>query len=77
MIPMGDLDEAPTFATMLMKLQIEWDTLAKELGLKTSAPITIVYEVLLYGCTENQLLLYFRTFLDVLKHHRASLKLKR
>ena len=33
--------------------------------------------MLLYGITEEQLLVYFRTVMDVLKYHRAALKLKR
>ena len=28
-MPMGDLNAAPTFVEMTMKLQMEWDTLAK------------------------------------------------
>ena len=33
MIPMGDLNAYPIFVAMLMKLKMEWDTLAKEHGL--------------------------------------------
>ena len=33
-------------------------------------------DVLLYGRTAGQLLSYFRTVLDVLKHRQATLKLK-
>ena len=33
----------------------------------------IVDDVLLYGCIAEQLLDYFRTVLDVLKRHRATL----
>ena len=28
-MPMGDLNSAPTFVEMVMKLQMKWDTLAK------------------------------------------------
>ena len=37
----------------------------------------IVDDVLLYGCTAGQLLSYFITVIDVIKHHCATLKLKR
>ena len=36
----------------------------------------IVDDVLLYETTAGQLLAYFRTVLDVLEHHNATLKLK-
>ena len=36
----------------------------------------IADDVLLYGCTAQQLLAYFRTVLDVLKHHRDTIKPK-
>ena len=56
---------------------MEWDTLAKEHVLKNVASKIIVDDVLLYGRTSRQILDYFRTVLDVLKHHRATLKLKK
>ena len=34
---MGDLNAAPTFVAMVIKLQKEWNTLAKERGLKNGA----------------------------------------
>ena len=34
-------------------------------------------ELLLYGSTAEQILAYFRTVLDVLKHHHDTLKLKK
>ena len=37
----------------------------------------IVDDVLLYGRTAGHCLEYFRTVLDVLKHHHATLKLKK
>ena len=55
---------------------MEWDTLAKERRLKNIVSKIIFYDVLLYGCTAKQFLAYFRTFLDVLEHQRATLKLK-
>ena len=33
-VPMGDLNAAPAFVAIMMKLNNEWDTLAKERGLK-------------------------------------------
>ena len=76
-MPMGDINSGPTFVAMSMKLQMEWDTIAKELDLKNAASKIIVDDALLYGCTAGQLLAYFITVLDVLKHHRATLKLKK
>ena len=66
---MGSLNEYPTFVAMTMKLQMEWDTLAKEHGLKNVAYTIIVDDVLLYGITAEHIIAYFRTVLDVLKHH--------
>ena len=40
------------------------------------ASAIIVDGVTLYGSTSEQLVDYFRTVLDVLKHHHATLKLK-
>ena len=76
-IPMGALNSDPKFVAMIMKLQMEWDTLAKERGLKTVASKIIFDYMLLYRRTSEQLLAYFRTVLDVLKHHRATIKLKK
>ena len=33
-MPMGDLNSVSTFVEMMIKLQMEWDTLANESGLK-------------------------------------------
>ena len=74
---MGELNVAPKFVAMMTKLQMEWDTLSKERGLKNVASKIIVDDVLLYGRTAKHLLAYFRTVLYVLKHHRAILKLKK
>ena len=76
-MPIGGLNEAPTFVSMLMNLQMEWDTPAKECGLKNVASKMIVDNVLLYGSTAGQLQYYLRTVLDVPKHHHATLKLKK
>ena len=77
MIPMGGLHAAPTFVAMTMKLQMQWDALAKECGLNIFVLKIIVDDVLLYGRTSDQLLGYFVTVLDVLKHHRDTLKMKK
>ena len=76
MMPMGDLNSASTFVSMMMELQIEWYTLDKERVLKNTASKIIADDVLMYGRTAEHLLDYFRTFLDVLKHYRATLKPK-
>ena len=60
-----------------MKLQMEWCKLSKERGLKIFASKIIVDDVLLYGRTSENLLDYFRTVLDALKHHYTTLKIKR
>ena len=73
---MGYLHSSPTFVAMMMKLQMEWDSLAKERGLKNVPLEIIVYYVLLYGLTEKKLLVYFITVLFVLKHHHTTLKLE-
>ena len=76
-MPIGALNSAPTFVEMMMKLQMEQDTLAKQRGLKNVAPNIIVDDVLLYGRTAKQHIAYLRIVLDVLRHHHATLKLKK
>ena len=76
-MPMGALNSAPTFVAMMMKLQEEWDALARSRGLTNVASKVIIDDVLLYGRKADQLLQYFRTVLDVLQHHRDTLKLKK
>ena len=73
----GDQNASTIFVAMATKLYMEWDTLSKERGLKKFASKIIVVDVLLYGHTARQLIAYFRTFLDVLKHHRDTLRLKK
>ena len=75
--PIGSLNTVPTFVAVMMKLDMEWETLSKERGLKNVTSKIIVNYVLLYGRTSRQILDYFRTVLDVLKHHCATLKLKK
>ena len=60
-----------------MKLQMKWDTLDKQRGFKNLASKIIFDDVLLYGRTAEQILAYFRTFLEILKHHRAIIKPKK
>ena len=76
-MPMGSLHEAPTFVAMNMELKMEWGTLAQERGLKMFVSKIIFDDVLMYGHTEGQILDCFRTVLYVLKHHCATLKLKK
>ena len=75
-MPKGSLNEVPIFYEMTMKLQMEWDTLLKEHRMNNFSSKLIVGDVLLYGRTSKQLLECFRTFLEALKHHRTTLKLK-
>ena len=72
-MPMGELNVSPTFVAVNMKLKMEWDTIAKERGLKMLHTI-IVDDVVMYGLTAKKILAYFRKVLDVLKHHHATLK---
>ena len=76
-ISMWDLYAATTFVAMAMNLKMEGDTLAKERRFKSPTSIIIVDDVLLYGCTAEQLLNYFITVLDLLKHQHTTLKLKK
>ena len=46
-IPMGDLKAAPEFTETAMKLKMEWDTLAKECGLKN---ITLKQLFMIWYC---------------------------
>ena len=55
---------------------MEWYTLAKSFGLNFFESKIIVHYVLLYGHTAKNILDYFRTVLDFLKHPCATLKLK-
>ena len=73
---MGDLNADPNFLSIMVKLQLELDTISKEIGLKNFASKITVYDVLLYRRTAKQILRYFRTIQGVLKHHHATLKLK-
>ena len=75
-MPMGALNSDSTFLEIMMKIQMKWYRLAKQRGLKHFASENIVDDVLLYGRTAEQMLDYFRTVLDVLKHRCATLKLK-
>ena len=56
LMPMGDLHVASTFVEILMKIQMELDTLDKENRIKHFASEIIVDDVLLYLCTSEQLL---------------------
>ena len=68
-MPMGDLNADPTCESMIMKLQMECYTVAKECGLKHITFKVIVDNVLLYGRIAEHLLAYFRTVLYFMKHH--------
>ena len=51
MIPMGYLNTVPIFLAIMMKLQMEWYTLANDIGLKNIASKIIGDGVLLYDHT--------------------------
>ena len=53
-MPMEALNATPNILEMMVKLQIKWDTLTKERGLKNVAPKIIVDDLLLYGLTDEQ-----------------------
>ena len=76
-MPMEALHADPKCVSIMMNLKIEWDTLSKERGSKNVASKIIVDSSLMYGRSADQLLYYFITVLDFLKHHRATLKLKK
>ena len=76
-MPMGTLNAAPTFVAMMMKLKNGMGHTSQRTWFENAASKIIVYGVLLYGRTAEQLLAYFRTVLGVLKHHCATLKLKK
>ena len=50
---------------------------AKEYGSKNVASNFFVDDMLYYGQIAKQLLEYFRTVVDVMKHHQNTLKLKK
>ena len=75
-MPMGALNAAPTFLAMLMKLQMQCNKLAKERALENFASNIFFDDVLLYVHTSKKILEYFRTVMDILKHHHVTLKLK-
>ena len=74
---MGYLNTASTFVSTMNKLKMEWETLVKERGLKNVASEIIVDDVLLYGIKVKKLIEYFRTVMEILKHYRATINLKR
>ena len=76
-MPMGALNSTATFVAMMTTLQKEWEAKASKLGISGCGFKVIVDDVLLFGREEETLLRYFRVVLDMLKHHRATLKLKK
>ena len=74
---MGYLKSASTLAAMMMGLHIKWTKLAKERGINGFERKVIVDNVLVYSHDPEPLLQYFRAVLNVLKHHQATIKLKK
>eukprot|EP00957_Ditylum_brightwellii_P146960 11188725-Ditylum_brightwellii.AAC.1 len=62
---------------MMVQLQKKWNKLAAKRGIKHCASKVIVNDVLVYGREKQELLGYFRAVLDVLKHHRATVNLRK
>eukprot|EP00957_Ditylum_brightwellii_P012153 917909-Ditylum_brightwellii.AAC.1 len=61
----------------MMRLQKKWEKLATERKITGCGSKVIVDDVLVYGREKRNLLEYFRAVLDVLKHHRATINLKK
>ena len=76
-MPMGTLNSAPTFVSMMLTLRELWEGLARGHDIQHCRAKVIIDDVLLYGWDPLTLLKYFRSVLDVLKEHRAMVKLKK
>ena len=74
---MGALNSASTFVEMMMELQKEWEALALERGIKDCGSKVIAADVLVYDRYQEQLLHYFQVVLDILKHYRVTINLKK
>ena len=74
---MGALYSASTFVEMMMELQKEWEALALERGIKDCGSKVIVADVLVYDRYQEQLLQYFQTVLEILKHYWVTIDLKK
>ena len=60
-----------------MELQRQWQSLAEDRGIVDCGSKVIVDDVLVYGRDQEQLLKYFEAVLDILKHCRATINLKK
>ena len=76
-MPMGALNLAPTLVVMMLALQKKWNKLAEEGKIECCGSKVIVDDVILYGWAPASLLQYFRAVLEILKHHRAMIKLQK
>jgi hypothetical protein len=76
-MPMGALNSAATFCAMMETLKQEWNKVAAEKQIQHCDTKVIVDDVLIYGRDSDELIRYFGVVVDVLKHHRATLKLKK
>ena len=73
---MGALNSDPTFVAMMNNIQDKWVILSKEGVLAIFGSKRIVYDILLHVSCADKFLTSFCTVLGVLKHHRATIKLK-
>ena len=76
-MPMGALNSAPIFVAMMLTLRQKWDHLADKQGIVKCRSKVIVDDMLVYGRDPDSLLRYFKVVLEVLKHHRATVKLQK
>ena len=76
-MPMGALNSAATFCAMMETLKQEWNKVAAEKQIQHCDTKVIVDDVLIYGRDSDELIRYFGVVVDVIKHHRATLKLKK
>ena len=76
-MPMGFLNSHAIFVAMMATMQAEWEQKAAARGLKNVGSKIIVDDVLLYAPTIEDSLAYFRIILEVLQHHRVTIKLKK
>jgi hypothetical protein len=90
-MPMGSLNAMSIFVAMMSNLQSKWNEEAKIAGLHGSygsdinnpnnkddyGSTVIADDVALYAAQPDTLLKYFRIVLNVLQHHRVTIKLKK
>ena len=76
-MPMGALNSHAIFVCMMTVIQAEWNVLARQRNIFCCGSATIVDDICLWAVNVATMLLYFPVCLEVLKHYRATLKLKK